>query len=227
MKFKLAGAITSTILLAGCAAPYSEVPRSTNFNTTEQNKLQAGLHWKIIADDMARSVSYRNGISKTIYVNQPTESSSFNRAFHTLMISSLVNQGMKVTKSPSEADVTVELEMQLIKFNKDRTKSKLIGIPTLLTTGVWVLRDFIMNHSTTSSAIVTTGSIAIGMDTYEWFQSKYSENGIPRNEILVTVNLVEASRYLSSVSNVYYTSDSDEYLYGLQGKNIKVEGKNQ
>lgn len=227
MNYKIAGVIASTILLGGCAAPYSEVPQATNFNTTEQNKLQAGLHWKIIANDMAHSVSYRNGISKTIYVAEPTEKSSFNRAFHTLMISSLVNQGMKVTKLPSEANVTVELDMQLLKFSKDRTKNKVIGIPTLLTTGVWVLRDFIMNHSTASSAIVATGSAAIGMDTYEWFQSKYSDNEIPRNEILVTVNLIESNRYLSSLSNVYYTSDTDELLYGLNGKNIKVEGANK
>ena len=36
-------ALTSALLLAGCAMPYSPAPVATNFPSTQQARLQAGL----------------------------------------------------------------------------------------------------------------------------------------------------------------------------------------
>jgi hypothetical protein len=229
MKKIMLSAIATAFIFSGCSTPYSEAPLPINYKTTEQHKLQAALHWKMIANDLAKSVAEKNGVSKTVYVNKFSEKFHFNQAFHTLLISALVNKGMHVMKTAENADVSVDITIQMIKFSKNRAPYRdSVGIPTFLTAGLWVLRDFMMNHSATSSAILTTATVAVGMDTYNWFKSKYPEGEIPQNEIIVTVSSSEQNQYVSSLSNVYYTSDTDQSLYTsmMQGKNLLVEGGN-
>ena len=119
-------------LIISCAAPYSETPISTNFKTTEQNKLQAGHHWQVIANDMAKSISKKVSTSKSVYINVNEEKSQFNRAFRTLLISSLVNQGVKVMKYSDLASVNIDIDVQVVEFSKDREKTnKNIGLQQL------------------------------------------------------------------------------------------------
>ncbi len=230
MKKSTIGMTLSAFLFMGCTAPYSEAPIPANFKTTEQSKVQAGLHWKIIAEDLARSVSAKTGTSKTIYVNEMSEHSSFNRAFRTLLISALVERGVSVMKTSASAEISVDINVQLVKFSEGRAKYRnAVGVPTALTAGVWVLRDLALHQGAITTAAVASGTAAIGLDVYNWFKSKFSAGDIPQNEIIVTVSSADQNRYLSSLSNVYYTSDTDVSLYTstVRGKTIGVEGGTQ
>lgn len=51
---KVISAIVGSLVLTGCAAPYTETPLATNFPTSKQPKLQAAAHWNVIANDVAK-----------------------------------------------------------------------------------------------------------------------------------------------------------------------------
>lgn len=43
--------LAGSIFLAGCTAPFTEAPVATNFEASEQRKLQSAQHWQVIAED--------------------------------------------------------------------------------------------------------------------------------------------------------------------------------
>lgn len=217
-------------IIAGCAAPYSEAPKPVNYKYTEQSRIQAGEHWQIIANDLAASVAKNIDKSKAVYVNKTTDKSDFNEAMHSLLLSSLVSKGLIVVKSETSADVSINMQAQMVKFTEGRAPFRhSVGAPTALTAGVWVLREVALSNSPAVTALVATGALAVGTDLYNWFASKDSAGAIPQNEIIVTVTASDKTRYFSSISNVYYTSDSDESLYDAvsRGKKIIIEGTHQ
>lgn len=220
-------AIVAASVICGCAAPYSEAPIPINYKHTQQNKIQAGEHWQIIANDLATSVAKNIDKSKTVYVNHTVDKSDFNEAMHSMLLSSLVSQGIIVMKSVKSADVSIDINAQMVEFSKSRaTFRHSIGAPTALTAGVWVLREVALHNALETTLLAATGAVAVGADVYNWFGSKNSAGQIPQNEIIVTVTASDKNRYISSISNVYYTSDSDNSLYAAvsRGKKITVEG---
>lgn len=61
---------------------------------------------------------------------------------------------------------------------------------------------------------------------YDQFDPKYDSGETPQNEVIITVNATDNAQYVSSVSNVYYISDSDAALYKKPtlGRKMNVEG---
>ncbi len=208
----------SAVLVGGCATPYSKAPLATNFATIKQNKLQAGAHWQSIADDLAKTVTGKTGAAKVIYLNAAA-SSAFTRAFHSQLLTALVNSGAQVAKSPADADVTVDIETQTVKFGADRTQYGFVGVPTALAAGAWVLYG--MEVSVTAVGGATAGLVAF--DAVKYFRSEYASGPTPQNEIFVTVTVSDKNRYLARTSNVYYVADNDAGLYD-PGKTMQVKG---
>ncbi|MDD2384252.1 MAG: hypothetical protein PHN18_08705 [Sulfurospirillaceae bacterium] len=215
------------LALSGCMTPYSEAPIPVNFPHTEQNKLQAAMHWESIGSHLAKTIIEQAGDKKIIYINEPTEKSKFNKALHTLLLSALVKNGVTVAKFSAAADVSMDINTQVLKFTKDRAPFRnSFGLPTLLTAGAWAISGVAASNTAATTAGVATGAGAIGIDAYNWFESKYAAGEIPQNEIIVTVTASNNSIYLGSVSNIYYIADSDTSLYASKemGKVIKVTG---
>ena len=213
------------LFFIGCATPYAEAPRATNFANTEQNKLQAGAHWEIIANHLAKSITENIGKERVIYINEPQEKSKFNTALHTLLLSAIVKNGMSVAKFSAASDITIDIKTQSIKFSPDRAQFRnSFGAPTLLAAGVWAMVGVGAANTTANTIGAGATAGALGLDAYNWFGSKYDE--IPQHEIIVTVTASDANRYLSSVSNVYYIADSDSSLYHSvpKGEKINVVG---
>ncbi len=216
----------SAVLVGGCATPYSEAPLATNFATIKQNKLQAGAHWQSIADDLAKTVTGKIGAAKVIYLNAPA-SSAFTRAFHSQLLTALVNSGVQVAKSPADADVTVDIETQTVKFGADRTQYGFVGVPTALAAGVWVLYG--VEASVTAVGVATATAALVAFDAVKYFRSEYASGPTPQNEIFVTVTVSDKNRYLARTSNVYYVAESDAGLYALTPppppfKTLQVKG---
>lgn len=225
-KFCLAACLFG-LTFSGCMTPYSEAPIPTNFSHTEQIKIQAASHWESVANHLAQTIIEQAGNQKTVYINKPSETSKFNTAFHTLLLSSLVKNGATVAKFSAAADVTMDINTQIIKFTKDRAPFRnSFGVPVLLTAGAWAMSGVSAANTAATTAGVATGVGAVGIDAYNWFESKYAAGEIPQNEIIVTVTASNNSVYLGSVSNIYYIADSDVSLYTHKnmGKVLKVTG---
>lgn len=219
MRNRLAlGAVT--LMLTGCALyPYTEAPIATNFHTTTQLKVQAGQHWQFIANDMADNLIASllkgstcvapSGNCPALYVSQTMPQSAFGRAFHSQLISRLVNKGMKVA-SEAPGAVTITVEAQTVKFSPDRLQYKGAGNLTMLTTGLWAAHDISVNHS--AGGAVVLGGAVLG-DVANWYDSEYPKGRTPQLELILTTSASRAGQFLARTTNVYYLADSDATLY--------------
>lgn len=209
----------------GCATPYSEAPLATNFATTKQKQLQAGAHWKVIADDLAKTVSAKAGSAQSIYLTLPPKT-AFNQAFYGLILTSLVNQGVNVVKQPAAADMTVDIDTQIVKFSANRPQYNYVGAPTALASGAWALHSAGPAHWATSQVLGGVAVAAVAVDALTWFHSEFATGATPQNEIFVTVTASDKNRYLARTSTVYYVADSDQGLYAAApvAKSINVYG---
>lgn len=215
----------SALLLGGCATPYAEAPVAANFPTTKQNKLQAGAHWKAIANDLAKTVSAKAGGAQSVYLNPPPKS-AFNQAFHSQLLTALVSQGVNVVKQASAADMAVDIDTQVVKFSADRPQYTYVGAPTALTAGAWALHSVGPVAWSTGQVLGGVTAAAVTGDALSWFRSEFATGATPMNEIFVTVTVSDKNRYLARASNVYYVADSDQGLYaaGATPKVVNVYG---
>lgn len=127
----IASALILFSLLAGCAAPYSEVPFAGNFPPSVQPKLQATSHWNAIAIDVAKQISARFRDRPPLYVNQSAAGTAFDRAFYNQLISTLVADGFTVLKNPESA-LNVEIDTQTVRFTASRSQMRYATPPTAM-----------------------------------------------------------------------------------------------
>lgn len=217
------------VLIAGCAhdpgihtdtprttAPYGETPVASNFQKTSQYKLQAGQHWLAIADDTGRWIlgalkknracPRRSDKCATLYVEPPTPVTEFSRAFHSQLITTLVNQQVAVSKT-TDAALTVNIDVQPVLFTANRPQYRYAGTPVELAPGIWAIRDV-----TTTTPPNTTG-VPPKVDALHWFRSEFAAGQTPRAEVLITTSISDQNRYLARTTAVYYVADSDFSLY--------------
>jgi hypothetical protein len=195
-------------MLLGCATPYSEAPLATNFPTSTQKKLQAAAHWNVIARDVATAIasSLKGTDTRSLFVNQSSIKTPFERAFSNQLLSELVAAGFTVLKTPDGASV-VDIDTQAIRFSPNRPQYKYAGLPTALATGVWAL------HEAEATAGAAAFVVVASADAYAWFRSEFATGETPQTEIVITTSVSNANRYLARSTNVYYVADSDEALY--------------
>lgn len=215
------------VLFSGCShviytdaprttAAFNETPIATNFQTSNQLKLQASQHWLNIADDTGRAVvdllrqprtcPVTTQPCKTIYVKPAEIVTEFSRAFHNQLITTLVKQGLSVSKEP-HTDFVVEMDVQPVRFSPNRPQYRYAGVPVQLGPGIWGLRDVVSMSPTDPNATPPSPS------ALHWFRSEFAVGETPQTEIVVTVSIIDGTRYLSRVQNAYYIADTDRRLY--------------
>ena len=225
--FRAMAGLALLALFSGCSsvihtdaprttAAFNETPIATNFQTSNQLKLQASKHWLNIADDTGRAVvdllsqprtcPATTQPCKTIYVKPAEVVTEFSRAFHNQLITTLVKHGLSVTKDPN-TDFVVEMDVQPVQFSPNRPQYRYAGVPVQLGPGIWGLRD-VASMSPTDSSITPPSANAL-----HWFRTEFAVGQTPQAEIVVTVSIVDGTRYLSRVQNAYYIADSDRRLY--------------
>jgi hypothetical protein len=212
-------AAASALLVTGCAVPYNGAPIATNPATTYQAKLQAAGHWSAMARHMERELepALRNTPKRPLYV-KPLEPTPFNQAVASQLMTSLVNDGYVVAKTPAGA-LNVEITTQVVEFSPNRPQYRSNGERTALVAGLWVLTD-IQPHT---AAWLASVAIA-GRDAYDWFRSEFASGATPKTEIIVNVGVSDEQRYYARYTSVYYTVDSDRSLYQQLSKSIAVRG---
>lgn len=197
-------------------ATHVETPIAVNFPASAQPKLQAGQHWIDIADDAGRAVAEalrrgkfcppRPAACNLVYVEPPDVVTGFSRAFHNQLITTLVNQGVAVSRL-ADTELVVQVDVQPVLFSENRPQYRHAGSPTELAPGIWALRDVAVTDPPKPGAVPPKSG------ALHWFRTEFAGGQTPRAEILVTVSIGDRVRYLARVSHAYYVADTDQRLY--------------
>ena len=213
----VAGFLTACSTIS--APVITEVPVPTNFSAESMMKLQSVSHWNNVAIDMAENVAKKygtgggcipgHGCSAAIFVNTPIPATNFSRAFHTQLVSALVNQGLPVLSELNSTATKAEIDIQLVSFNRGKSNETYDRKPLELVHGVWVIRD-VINTGVKKFNVSKTEQWSQGeTNTSQWFNSPYAT---PSYEMLVTVSFVKDNQYMARTSNIYYLDSDDGYV---------------
>jgi len=205
--------LAGVLLLSGCSTKYRESPIATNFKTTQQHKLQSLHHWKVITDDIAKSVN-PNLKTVPIYLNLPSDT-IFQKNFNDLLRDSLINKGFNIVLTQRDATVTIDDNINVVKFdsrkfnlNKDRDSVGKYTFIGSLATGAAVISN---SHISNAGGIGIALATLAGADAYKYFHSYKTDT--PIYEISITLNIKDRVKYIGSVNRVYYIADRDFKLY--------------
>ncbi|NLY16037.1 MAG: hypothetical protein GXZ05_06605 [Gammaproteobacteria bacterium] len=217
MHKRIVTLLAGSILLAGCQnlkVPYTEAPVATNFEKTEQSKLQSAAHWQQIAQDTAAQLAASLPSDKrTLYIRQSAEDSKFQRAFNQKLMSALIASGYAVMKhSEAMGSVTVEVKTDYVKWADRAKRDAVMGEITMLTGGLWVLRNIYV-HGSPGAAMM---GAAVSADAYFAANSKLAKGSRPKHELVVSVVASDNNRFYANETNVYYTTEKDFYNYASQ-----------
>jgi len=213
--FLLAG----LLLLTGCSTPYRESPIATNFKTTKQHKLQSLHHWKVIANDIVAHINPKLKSHK-IYLSLPNET-TFQKSFNNLLRNALINSGYSIVLNPQNADLTINYNLNVVKFESRKELINRDNIPkyTFLTSAIIVASK---NVGTPAAAAGTALATAAGIDAYHFFNS--IKTTTPIYEISITLNIKNDKQYVDSVNRVYYVADEDLYNYKNENIIFQIKG---
>jgi hypothetical protein len=171
------------------------VPVPAAFPTGTQPKLQAGRHWQIIAQDAARTLAtnlqrgqrcgFGSNPCRALYVVEPLEETGFSRAFVNSLITALVQQGGLHISQAAEGALALHVDVQNVHFGRGAGLGDALKP---LAPGLWTQ---------------ATGSDGSHVDAPPG----------ERNEIIVTLSVLDSDRYAARSTNVYYVSTIDQSLY--------------
>ncbi|WP_202419793.1 hypothetical protein [Pseudoduganella guangdongensis] len=197
MLSKTASAILAAAVLAGCTAPpYTPTPLATNFPTSEQSKLQAAAHWGAIAQHLEKRLveEMKKGPQRPFFIHENPQATPFQRALTTQIISSLVNDGYVVSRTPGGA-LRIDLDVQALTFSAERAQYRPSFTSNLISNGVWV---------------------ASQQDPTAKSRSAFAPGATPRTELIITLSVSDQYRYYARSTNAFYVADMDRGLYGIK-----------
>lgn len=195
------------LLTAGCA---SQVPLAVNHPISSQRKAKAVHHWDVLADDVTTQTIIalrRAGIAEgtPLFVELPTDSSAFAKAFRTLLITRMVGRGLPVANEKLPGSIGLEYETQLVRHNSSRY-AHTPGTFTTLTAGIWVIRDMIIGNTAVMPAGLAVGALA------DYGAGHFSGGATP-TELLITSSIAMDKKYVMRKSDIYYIEDADVSLF--------------
>ncbi len=206
--------LTAALVLpffAGCAQ-LQGVPSAEPFEAARLKKAKSAQHWDVIARDVAAETAALR--DKAALQGKPlhvlaADGSSFSRAFQTLLVSRMVNQGLDVSTQAAGA-ITVRYEAQVVRHPDNRGGFYAPGSIAALAGGVLVAREIdIGNLSYGGKAAAGTALIAATE-----LGTAYARLHSPTNtEVLITTSLIDGTRYLMRKTDVYYVEDVEGMLF--------------
>jgi len=203
--------LAGVLLLSGCSTKYRESPIATNFKTTQQHKLQSLHHWKVITDDIAKSV---NPNLKTLpaYLNLPSDT-IFQKTLNNLLRDSLINKGFNIVLNKKDATITIDYNINVVKFDSRHSPINRDNVGEYTLIGSLASGAVLLTKHTLSTEAVAgvVAAGAVGMDVYNYFNS--IKTTTPIYEISITLNIKDKVKYIGSVNRVYYIADRDFKLY--------------
>jgi len=201
----------------GCAS--TPMPVSHEYST--QKKMQAAHHWDVLANDVAQQVIIRlkdaDLNNRPVYVRQvlDTSLSEFTQGFQDLLLTHLVNHGLKVLTEKDEKALIVEYKAQAIYHKSSRTAGK-TGKLALLTAGILVIRDAFKYGEAVEQIAAVAGTV-LGISAIDELTAR------PHSEVIMTTSVLDKSTYILRKTDIYYINDEDFWHYTPpMAKRIKV-----
>lgn len=196
-------------VVSGCVG---NMPTAQNYASSQQKIAVAAQHWGMIAGDAVEQTKialhqHLSGGEKAVFVADNSRS-EFGKAFRNYMIAGLVNSGVPVSDK-KEGAIEITYETQVIRHNPrgaafdPRSNGYRPGMLAGGTTGYWVLRNASLGW-----IAATTSALAGGYDVYR--QGHPEPTGV---ELLLTISIVQNSRYLMRNTDAYYVEDVDVTLF--------------
>jgi len=208
-----------SLLGGGCATNNTQAPHATSYPSSDQQIMQAGHHWDVLASHEAANIITSVGDKTPIYLNKTnSETSPFSTAFHELLTSQLVQSGATVVAKPYQQSVTVSYKTQVLEHNDRGYLSPKPGFYTALASGLWLAGQAIEDWSHPEALIAP---IVIGADLFSGSWASRSPT-----ELLITTQVQNKNLIVMSSSSIYYLNSSDESNYTESRlKSIKVVNK--
>ena len=196
----------------------SQVPVPNAFRLSTQQKMQAAHHWKLLSEDVAYLVkkNIEDGyhdtlIPMSIYV-APSGITPFEKAFHDLLLTSLVELGMDVSNQ-AKGNLQLSFDIQVITHNRKILRTR-TGVYKSLAPGFFVRRNvpFYGPKKRNFEAEMFVHSAELNAEAGEYTIE------LPENEIMVTSSLVFRNKYMMRNSSIYYISDPEWSHYVLRSQ---------
>jgi hypothetical protein len=166
--------------------------------------MQAVHHWKVLANDVAGLVKrniedgyHDTRIPMSIYV-VPSGITPFEKAFHDLLLTSLVEMGMDVSNQP-KGNLQLSFDIQVVT-HKHKILRTGAGDYKSLAPGFFVQRGPLYGPGKRSAEA--------GEYTVE----------LPKNEVMVTSTLMFRNKYMMRNSSIYYINDPEWSHYVLRSQ---------
>ena len=209
--------LLASVFVISCT---SQIPIATNYEYTEQQKMQAAHHWNVLAADVVYQLQQNNRISSdtpmyvvpkfylpgqedtTIFtatklLTAVEESDRlvtipFKRAYQNYLIAQLVNAGYNIVDNAEAAVLQMTFDVQLVKHADRPVRSPYV--------------------------IGKLGRILAGAADGAYINVEAS-----RYEVVITTSVKSGNVYVTSYTGTYYVNaPSWDSNYAMQGKIMEV-----
>ncbi len=215
--------VLAIFLLCNCS---SRIPEPISYPYSQQKKMQAASHWDVLALDLAGRINKQliqtNNHDKAIFVkqtcgdeNSPCQAnatSTFNEAFHDLLITSLFGYGVPTKSRADQEAIEVCYKVQIVYHNTDRVRTLQPGLLTALSAAVVVL------HNAPAELIILAAGVGADIANTSMVASSHYE-------VIITTSIITDNQYLFRASDIYYINEKDFFQYQEnmpQTKTIKL-----
>lgn len=226
--------VLGTGMLAGCANNWgqwqypvkkdqpvaSQVPVPTAYPISTQQKMQAMHHWSVLAEDVAGRISQAidgNPMHDElrIYV-VPAGTTPFEKAFRELLITQIVQRGIRVTDMASN-QAHLNTDIQMVRHHQKSIYTE-EGVYRALRPGLYVrdMPPLVGKHTQAVKHHVRDSEIFVDAGVYT--------REYPRNELMITSSLTYNNDYLVRTSSIYYVDDPEwwQYMHKLSPKEPRM-----
>ncbi|HMM39013.1 MAG TPA: hypothetical protein PKB11_09685 [Desulfovibrio sp.] len=209
MRARLVSVLIAAVFLA-CACAQKPKPVSFSFET--QKKLQAARHWEILVSDFGSDISKSPELAAMLagpVKILPDDNSSFGRAFRSFWSTWLVDSGARVT-SRDQGSMKLDWSVQNVEHGESGGNRDFPGTTTVMMgIGYGVYKAWDGATDSTAGLLASAAAADVVNEINE-----ASTVGMPRNEIIVNVNLFNpAGELVYRKTNIYYISDMDRSHY--------------
>ena len=192
-RFLLLALVVFINLMTGCSTLDGR-PSVTFFDSAPEMKLKSASHWRTIADDVVSQIApiaKRDGMP--IFVSSQ-DATTFGRVFASQLRSSLISRGVSLSDTDAGALSLAVLVDEVTHVTIPRYQP---GSLTLLAGGVLVARDA---FDSANRAFNSTAGLLIAGDI---IKTVHEKNTPPDTEIVMTVKLMNNSRYEIHRTDIY------------------------
>ena len=200
---------SAVLLISGCAVNHAQVPHATTYPATNQQIMQAGHHWDVLAGIESEKImrSLPEG-STALVINKPTSNrSAFAEAYYDLLQSQLVKQGALVLNYDSSSASHLSYDIKILTHNDRGYTAPPMGTYSVAAGSVALL-GYAFTQTHPGWVVVP---FAVGADLF----SGSAASPTP-TEVFITTKLTKDGRFLMSDSRIYYINDGDTGNYRPQ-----------